>query len=163
YLDDAPLEERRTQAVIGRRWLTPEDAADLGRLDPEAIARVRDEAWPAPANADEMHDALGWLRAPGPGRTLHTPRGAGSPRRGPVAWTRGEVGGRRRGAAAIRGRVAAGGARSGDRGAGRLCRARVVGRYGIGRDPAWPARRVGAGVGDGAGGAARSPAQRACR
>jgi len=32
YLDDAPLEERRTQAVMGRRWLAPEDAADLGRL-----------------------------------------------------------------------------------------------------------------------------------
>jgi ATP-dependent Lhr-like helicase len=61
YLDDAPLEERRTQAVMGRRWLTPEDAADLGRLDPEAIARVREEAWPAPVNADEMHDALVWL------------------------------------------------------------------------------------------------------
>ena len=61
YLDDAPLEERRTQAVMGRRWLAPEDASDLGRLDPEAIARVRDEAWPAPANADEMHDALVWL------------------------------------------------------------------------------------------------------
>jgi ATP-dependent Lhr-like helicase len=61
YLDDAPLEERRTQAVMGRRWLTPEDAADLGRLDPEAIARVRDEAWAGPANADEMHDALVWL------------------------------------------------------------------------------------------------------
>jgi ATP-dependent Lhr-like helicase len=61
YLDDAPLEERRTQAVMGRRWLAAEDAADLGRLDPEAIARVRDEAWPAPVNADEMHDALVWL------------------------------------------------------------------------------------------------------
>ena len=24
YLDDAPLEERRTQAVMGRRWLEPE-------------------------------------------------------------------------------------------------------------------------------------------
>jgi len=61
FLDDAPLEERRTQAVIGRRWLAPEEAADLGRLDPEAIARVREEAWPAPENADEMHDALVWL------------------------------------------------------------------------------------------------------
>jgi ATP-dependent Lhr-like helicase len=46
---------------MGRRWLTPEDAADLGRLDPEAIARVHEEAWPAPVNADEMHDALVWL------------------------------------------------------------------------------------------------------
>jgi len=61
YLDDAPLEERRTQAVMSRRWLTPEAAADIGRLDPEAIARVRGEAWPDPANADELHDALAWL------------------------------------------------------------------------------------------------------
>jgi ATP-dependent Lhr-like helicase len=61
YLDDAPLEERRTQAVMARRWLAPETAADLGRLDPEAIARVREEAWPDPANADELHDALVWL------------------------------------------------------------------------------------------------------
>jgi len=61
YLDDAPLEERRTQAVMSRRWLAPEAAADIGRLDPEAIARVRSEAWPGPANADELHDALAWL------------------------------------------------------------------------------------------------------
>ena len=61
YLDDAPLEERRTQAVMSRRWLAPEAAADIGRLDPDAIARVRGEAWPDPANADELHDALVWL------------------------------------------------------------------------------------------------------
>ncbi|MGE5539530.1 MAG: DEAD/DEAH box helicase [Gemmatimonas sp.] len=61
YLDDAPLEERRTQAVMGRRWLAPETAADLGRLDREAIDRVREEAWPDPANADELHDALVWI------------------------------------------------------------------------------------------------------
>jgi ATP-dependent Lhr-like helicase len=61
YLDDAPLEERRTQAVLSRRWLGPEDAGDIGRLDPEAIAQVRDEAWPELANADELHDALVWL------------------------------------------------------------------------------------------------------
>ncbi|HWG80420.1 MAG TPA: DEAD/DEAH box helicase, partial [Stellaceae bacterium] len=61
YLDDAPLEERRTQAVMARRWLAPEAAADIGRLDPEAIQRVRGEAWPDGANADELHDALVWL------------------------------------------------------------------------------------------------------
>jgi ATP-dependent Lhr-like helicase len=61
YLDDAPLEERRTQAVMGRRWLAPEDAAELGRLDAEAITRVRGEAWPDAANPDELHDALVWL------------------------------------------------------------------------------------------------------
>ncbi|HEX5999619.1 MAG TPA: helicase-related protein [Hyphomicrobiaceae bacterium] len=61
FLDDAPLEERRTQAVMSRRWLDPASASDLGRLDPEAIARVREEAWPQAANADELHDALVWL------------------------------------------------------------------------------------------------------
>ncbi|HUN46550.1 MAG TPA: DEAD/DEAH box helicase [Stellaceae bacterium] len=61
FLDDAPLEERRTQAVMARRWLAPEEAADLGRLDADAIARVREEAWPDPANADELHDAMVWL------------------------------------------------------------------------------------------------------
>jgi ATP-dependent helicase Lhr and Lhr-like helicase len=61
YLDDAPLEERRTQAVMARRWLAPETAADLGRLDAEAIVRVRSESWPEAANADELHDALVWL------------------------------------------------------------------------------------------------------
>ena len=61
YLDDAPLEERRTQAVMSRRWLDPESAADIGKLDPEAIARVRNEAWPDATTADELHDALVWL------------------------------------------------------------------------------------------------------
>ena len=61
YLDDAPLEERRTQAVMSRRWLPPQAAADLGRLDADAIARVRAEAWPEVTNADELHDALVWL------------------------------------------------------------------------------------------------------
>jgi ATP-dependent Lhr-like helicase len=61
YLDDAPLEERRTQAVMARRWLAPQEASELGRLDAEAIARVRAEAWPDPASPDELHDALVWL------------------------------------------------------------------------------------------------------
>jgi ATP-dependent Lhr-like helicase len=61
YLDDAPLEERRTQAVMSRRWLDPEAASDIGKLDPEAIQRVRDEAWPDATNTDELHDALLWL------------------------------------------------------------------------------------------------------
>ena len=61
YLDDAPLEERRTQAVMSRRWMDPQSAADLGKLDAEAIARVRAEAWPDAGSADELHDALLWL------------------------------------------------------------------------------------------------------
>jgi len=58
YLDDAPLEERRTRAVFQRRWLDPETASDLGKLDQAAIDRVREEVWPEPRNADELHDAL---------------------------------------------------------------------------------------------------------
>jgi ATP-dependent helicase Lhr and Lhr-like helicase len=61
YLDDAPLEERRTQAVMGRRWLDPDSASDIGRLDEEAIARVRSESWPEATNPDELHDGLSWL------------------------------------------------------------------------------------------------------
>ena len=61
FLDDAPLEERRTQAVMTRRYMAPEAASDLGRLDPDAIARVRAEAWPDPQNTDELHDSLVWL------------------------------------------------------------------------------------------------------
>jgi ATP-dependent Lhr-like helicase len=58
FLDDAPLEERRTQAVYTRRSSEPRSADDLGALDPAAIERVRDEAWPSAATADELHDAL---------------------------------------------------------------------------------------------------------
>jgi ATP-dependent Lhr-like helicase len=58
FLDDAPAEERRTLAVQSRRYMTPEQAAELGKLDPEAIERVRAEAWPSVLNADELHDAL---------------------------------------------------------------------------------------------------------
>ncbi|HEX3631654.1 MAG TPA: helicase-related protein, partial [Casimicrobiaceae bacterium] len=58
YLDDAPLEERRAQAVMSRRWLDDASAADLGRLDVAAIERVRAEAWPEAGNIDELHDAL---------------------------------------------------------------------------------------------------------
>jgi ATP-dependent Lhr-like helicase len=61
YLDDAPLEERRTQAVMSRRWIDPASAADLGKLDAAAIARVRAEAWPDATTQDELHDALTWL------------------------------------------------------------------------------------------------------
>ena len=58
FLDDAPLEERRTQAVINRRWTDPNSAEDLGALDAEAIASVREEAWPRVRDTDEMHEAL---------------------------------------------------------------------------------------------------------
>ena len=63
FLDDAPLEERRTQAVLSRRWSDPESADDLGALDSQAIADVSEQAWPSPTSADEMHEALMQLAA----------------------------------------------------------------------------------------------------
>jgi ATP-dependent Lhr-like helicase len=58
FLDDAPLEERRARAVSMRRSLTNDALRDLGRLDPEAIAQVKAEAWPLVRDADELHDVL---------------------------------------------------------------------------------------------------------
>ncbi len=59
FLDDAPLEERRTQAVVARgRGGASQQAGDLGRLDPGAIDAVAEDAWPLAGSADEMHDAL---------------------------------------------------------------------------------------------------------
>jgi ATP-dependent Lhr-like helicase len=61
FLDDAPLEERRTQAVITRRGLDHRTADEIGALDPAAIARVQEEAWPQPTNLEEVHEALLWM------------------------------------------------------------------------------------------------------
>ena len=58
FLDDAPAEERRTLAIQQRRFGSPQEAAEIGRLNPEAIERVRIEAWPEARNEDELHDAL---------------------------------------------------------------------------------------------------------
>jgi ATP-dependent Lhr-like helicase len=58
YLDDAPLEERRTRAVQMRRTLDPTDAKQIGALDPAAIAQVAEESWPVVRDRDELHDAL---------------------------------------------------------------------------------------------------------
>lgn len=58
YLDDAPLEERRARAVEMRRTLPQSILEEVGRLDPLAIARVTEEAWPDLRDADELHDAL---------------------------------------------------------------------------------------------------------
>jgi len=58
FLDDAPAEERRTQAVNARRFMDPSDAADLAGLDPDAIKKVAEEAWPDTDTVDKLHDAL---------------------------------------------------------------------------------------------------------
>ncbi len=61
FLDDAPLEERRSQAVLNRRAFVPEKVQKSGPLDPEVVRRVREEAWPAPRDAEELHEALLWM------------------------------------------------------------------------------------------------------
>ncbi|WP_242355603.1 DEAD/DEAH box helicase [Anaeromyxobacter sp. SG64] len=58
FLDDAPLEERRARAVAVRRSLPAAEASGIGALDPAAIAEVAEQVWPAPRDADEVHDAL---------------------------------------------------------------------------------------------------------
>ncbi|HYA69095.1 MAG TPA: helicase-related protein, partial [Acidimicrobiales bacterium] len=57
FLDDAPLEERRTRAVHLRRGL-PLESRSLGRLDPDAVDRVRAEATPTVRDVEELHDLL---------------------------------------------------------------------------------------------------------
>jgi ATP-dependent Lhr-like helicase len=57
FLDDAPLEERRTQAVQTRR-ATEQAGREIGALDAAAIERVREEVRPDPRDADELHDVL---------------------------------------------------------------------------------------------------------
>ncbi|MGH9503323.1 MAG: DEAD/DEAH box helicase [Terriglobales bacterium] len=63
YLDDAPLEERRARAVEMRRILPESVLEEVGKLDPAAIAQVRNEAWPDVRDADELHDVLHTLIA----------------------------------------------------------------------------------------------------
>jgi len=57
FLDDAPLEERRSRAVTTRRGL-PLEAQDLAELDPQVTANVVDQATPELRNAEELHDLL---------------------------------------------------------------------------------------------------------
>ena len=63
FLDDAPLEERRARAVEMRRMLPASVLEEVGKLDPAAIAQVREEAWPDVRDADELQDVLHTLIA----------------------------------------------------------------------------------------------------
>jgi len=57
FLDDAPLEERRSRAVPLRRGL-PVEAHELDTLDPDAISRVAEQVRPDPRDLHELHDLL---------------------------------------------------------------------------------------------------------
>lgn len=58
FLDDAPLEERRTRAVQLRQTLGTDITGGEGILDPAVIDEVSSSSWPDPRDADELHDAL---------------------------------------------------------------------------------------------------------
>ncbi|KAG1665705.1 putative ATP-dependent helicase lhr [Nymphon striatum] len=58
FLDDGDAEERRTMAIKTQRHMTVNDASELSKLDPAAIQKVREEAWPLVRTADELHDGL---------------------------------------------------------------------------------------------------------
>ena len=45
-------------AIQQRRFANPEEAGEIGKLNPEAILNVKQEAWPIARNEDELHDAL---------------------------------------------------------------------------------------------------------
>ncbi len=58
FLDDAPLEERRARAVAMRGTVPDSVLGEAGRLDPAAIAAVREEIWPDVRDEHEFHDLL---------------------------------------------------------------------------------------------------------
>ena len=55
FLDDAPLEERRTRSVQTRRGI-PIESRDLSHLDLDVVATVAEQARPEPRDAEELHD-----------------------------------------------------------------------------------------------------------
>ena len=58
FLDDAPLQERRAQAVYHRRAFEPFQNTDIGFLDEGILQEVLEEAQPRVRSADELHDLL---------------------------------------------------------------------------------------------------------
>jgi len=101
FLDDAPLEERRTRSVGLRRGI-PLDPGDLTTVDATIVDEVRRELAPAPRDPEELHDLLLTLVVAQPeprwsasfsalreaGRVVEAvrPAGASSPQDRPVAW-----------------------------------------------------------------------------
>jgi ATP-dependent helicase Lhr and Lhr-like helicase len=58
FLDDAPLEERRARAVSMRGMVPEKLLGEAGRLEPAAIAELREECWPDVRDEHELHDLL---------------------------------------------------------------------------------------------------------
>ena len=154
---------RRSWPGAGRIRRTPPSSA--GWI-PEAIERVRAEAWPDPVNAEELHDALLWLgclteeearATPAWGDWLEALAGEKRVARltapGAALWVPAER------LNAVPRAVAASPASAGDRAARRIRQARNGAGSGAGRNPARPAGRPRAGHANRLDGAARA---RAC-
>jgi ATP-dependent helicase Lhr and Lhr-like helicase len=74
YLDDAPLEERRARAVNMRGMVPDKVLGEAGRLDPVAIAELREECRPDVRDEHELHDLLcGLVALPMEMQQLHWP------------------------------------------------------------------------------------------
>ena len=58
YLDDAPLEERRTRAISLPRGLKSNATGEVGVVSDEAIQTAEEEAHPPVRDQDELHDLL---------------------------------------------------------------------------------------------------------
>jgi ATP-dependent Lhr-like helicase len=100
FLDDAPLEERRTQAVQARHRLDTRTADTLGALDENAVARVREQAPARERRGSSRGAPLDGVRHPGGGR----PVGLDVLARGPPRGAAGRDDRGRRGHTLARGR-----------------------------------------------------------
>ena len=172
FLDDAPLEERRTQAVMARRWLDPEDRRRprpaRSRGDRAGARRGLAGARPTPTSCTTRWSG-----------SASSTRGRSAAGAGWSGWLA-ELARREAGGAP----APAGGRRCGSRPSACRCSGRcgrtprlepaiaapashaerdVDARGGADRDPARPARGPGAGDGARAGGAARAGARRRSR
>jgi ATP-dependent Lhr-like helicase len=60
FLDEVPFEERRVRAVAARRSAAAA-LPEIGELDPALVEELKREVWPQPRDAEEVHEALGWM------------------------------------------------------------------------------------------------------
>jgi ATP-dependent Lhr-like helicase len=61
FLDDTPLEERRTRAVSPRSREQTSAAAAILELDASIVEEIQRDIWPDPRDAEEVHEALLWM------------------------------------------------------------------------------------------------------
>ncbi len=83
FLDDGAAEERRTHNVKQSPQLDLATARQLGRLNPEAVAQIQQDAWPQASSSDELHDAIvmmGFITEQEITQATHFPTAPANPR-----------------------------------------------------------------------------------